>query len=97
MTERDDRFVQGDRIIRASLVSLAQQSGVRHRGIDLHQPYPGNYLYRLLGTEKSIALRAKEIRYAADPERRAKLVTPRLRAMFKELWWEQALVLLGWR
>ena len=93
--QQGERFEQGDRIIRATLVELAAEKELSHQGIELRESHPGIYVYSLRGTRKSIALREREIRYAAEPETLARFVTPRLRAVFKDIWWEKALVLMG--
>ena len=94
---RDSRFAQGDRIIRKVLLELAARNELTHDGIDVHETRPGVHVYSLVRTSKSIALREREIRYAAEPDTLARFVTPRLRAMFEDLWWEQALVLMDIR
>lgn len=94
---RDTRFEQGDRVIRAMLVELAAEKELSYQSIDLRESRPGIYVYSLEGTRKSIALREREIRYGAEPETLARFVTPRLRAIFEDLWWEKALVLMGVR
>ncbi len=74
---------------------MAAEQDLSFDAIDLRESHPGIYVYSLRGTRKSIALREREIRYAAESETLARFVTPRLRAVFKDLWWEKALVLLG--
>ena len=93
--QHDARFELGDRVIRATLVELAAEKELSYHSIDLRESHPGIYVYSLQGTRKSIALGEREIRYAAEPEALARFVTPRLRAVFEDLWWEKALVLMG--
>ena len=95
--QHDARFEQGDRVIRATLVELAAEKELRYDAIDLSETHPGIYVYSLRGTRKSIALGEREIRYAAEPKTLARFITPRLRAVFEDLWWEKALVLMGVR
>jgi len=89
-------LARGDAVIRSVLASLAASKAVSHAGIELHEHPRGVYTYTLLGTAKSVSLREREIRYAADAAKRAPVLA-RLDAMFEELWWGQALVLLGLR
>ena len=93
--QHDAGFKQGDEVIQETLEALAAEQDLSYDAIDLRESHPGIYVYSLRGTRKSIALREREIRYAAESETLARFVTPRLRAVFKDLWWEKALVLLG--
>ncbi|TDI35864.1 MAG: hypothetical protein E2P02_26830 [Acidobacteria bacterium] len=93
--QHDAGFKQGDEVIRETLEELAAEQDLSYEAIDLRESRPGIYVYSLRGTRKSIAFREREIRYAAKSETLARFVTPRLRAVFKDLWWEKALVLMG--
>lgn len=93
--EGDPRFTGGDRAIREKLEELAADRGVVHEGVALVNDEHGGYVYRLRGTTKSISLRAREVRLAADPETMKRRLEPRLEAMFEEVWWQQAVVLMS--
>ena len=95
--QHDASFKQGDEVIRATLEKMAAEKELSYHSIDLQESHPGIFVYSLRGTSKLIALREREIRYAAEPETLARFVTPRLHAIFEDLWWEKALVLMGVR
>lgn len=86
-----DCFSKGDAAIRSKLEEIAIRHGTVYSGIDLTD----DYVYRLRGTSQSIAFRAKDICSAADPEIFTRRIAPRLEAMFEELWWRQAVILMA--
>ena len=66
--QHDASFKQGDEVIRATLEKMAAEKELSYHSIDLQESHPGIFVYSLRGTSKLIALREREIRYAAEPE-----------------------------
>lgn len=52
------------------------------------------FIYSLHGQEKSVSFRERELRSIAERDALSKRVELRLEAMFEEIWWRQALVLM---
>ena len=91
---RSEAFSEGDGAIRARLDELARSRGLAGRAIELRETELQSYEYRVEGTDLSVAFRAKEIRAASDPDVLSRRIEPRLRAMFEEIWWRQAVILM---
>ena len=96
----DNRFFEGDQAIRKRLGELATASGLEVETIDRTAgPYSSSdheyFVYGLRGTTKSVTLRASEIRLSADPVKLAERIEPRLKAMFEEIWWQKAVILMS--
>lgn len=89
--KQDDRFRRGDAAIRERLRESASRHGTVYERIELTP----DCVYLLRGSSHSIAFRAKDIRSAADPEIFSRRIAPRLEAMFEELWWRQAVILMA--
>ena len=97
---QNERFRDGDRAIRRRLEVLATESGIRFETVDRVACRYGSsdvnvFVYRLCGTTKSVTLRASEIRLSADPVQLAERIEPRLKAMFEEIWWRKAVILMS--
>ena len=95
--ERDDVFACGDEAIRARLIELAREKGVRGEGVDRRESDLAgvrSYVYALKGTPLSVSLGFRDIQRAAEPDSMKRFVEPRLVAIFEETWWAQSVVFL---
>jgi hypothetical protein len=97
---QDDSFFEGDQAIKRRLEELATESGLGVETIErIAAPYGSSdheyFVYGLRGTTKSVTLRASEIRLSADPFKLAERIEPRLKAMFEEMWWQKAVILMN--
>ena len=96
----DESFFTGDQAIRKRLEELATENGLGVETVErMAGPYSSSdheyFVYVLRGTTKSVTLRASEIRLSADPVKLAEQIEPRLKAMFEEIWWQKAVILMS--
>jgi hypothetical protein len=96
------RFAAGDAAIRDRLTKLALSRGIEHASVtrqvrELGGPSLTVYEYRLVGTERSISLRGRDVRLASEPDTMRRYIEPRLKAVFEDIWWRKSIVLMAAR
>lgn len=97
--EKDPSFERGDAVIRRRLEELASSRGLGGVRVARRSALPGEpalaaYEYYLVGTERAISLRAREVRLASEPETMRRYLEPRLEAVFEDIWWRKSVVLM---
>ena len=95
--EADERFLKGNAVIQQKLAELAARMGMGHESVERRDNDSESYVYSLRGLRgvtRSVAFRAKDIRSAAVAETFQSRIEPRLEAMFEDLWWRRAVILM---